>query len=139
MEYIGFHEMAEGAKCNLYARVVKWKGLREDPITKKGMTVYELDRNCSFEIEEKISLSLSEASVRVSLGVHMEVGDKLMGDAITTYIDTRKKIRFIIKEGLSSTHGGHTSCTSIRTIGVIKYPFSNLKKILENKEHLQIR
>lgn len=125
--YVNIGDTAEGAKTEIYTRAKSWKGLRKDPITHSMMMVYELDRNCSVEVTEKIPLNGDALEIRKKKGVHCEVGDKLKADAITIYVETKKKIKFEVKEGLTSTHGGHLASTKNRTIGEIKYPFSNIQ------------
>lgn len=94
------------------------------------MLVYELDRNCSVEVTEALELSDEEKELRNKLGVHGEVGDKLKADAITLYVNEKRKLRIIVKEGQTATHGGHLISTRKRTVGVIKYPFQNLNTLL---------
>ena len=130
MVFVGYGEMVEGARCEIYARLVNWKGLREDPITGKCMTVYELDRNCSVKVTEPLKMDERQKELRLSKGVHFNTGDKIEGDAITVYVDSNRKVRFLVKEGMTSTHGGMFHSSDRRTIGRIKYPFPNLVKVL---------
>lgn len=119
--------MVEGAKCEVYTRKEEFKGLRKDPITHKPMIVYELSRNCSVEVVEKLSLSTEEIEERAGMGIHTEPGDKLKADAITLYVAEKRKLKIEVKEGQTSTHGGHLISTKKRTIGEIKYPFQNIQ------------
>ena len=129
-EYIKINDTVEGKKCEVYTRREDFKGLREDPITKKKMLVYELDRNCSVEVLESLELSLEDKAFREGLCIHGEVGDKLKADAITLYVDGKRQLKVEVKEGLTATHGGRLISTKNRTIGKIKYPFPNLNKLL---------
>lgn len=52
--YIKEGEIIEGKKADVIARRAEWKGLKEEPITGKKMTLYELDRNSSVEITEAL-------------------------------------------------------------------------------------
>lgn len=122
-EYVNVGDTVEGAKCDVYTRKELFKGLRKDPITRSVMSVYELDRNCSVEVTEELPLSGEEAKKRESMGVHLSKGDKLKADAITLYVDSKRRLRFEVKEGQSGTHGGNLASTKSRTVGVIKYPF----------------
>jgi hypothetical protein len=132
--------LAEGAKCGVYARRVEWKGLRKDPITQKNMTLYELDRNCSVEITEEMTLTEEEKAVRKELGVHLCKGDKLTADAIRLFVDVkRNSVKFEVKEGQTGTHGGSLASTNKRTVGQIKTPLANFMKQIEDKKKNQKR
>lgn len=126
-EFVNAGDMVEGARCEVYTRKWLCKGLREDPITHSNMMAYELDRNCSVEIVEKMSLSDNELQIRTEKMVHVNVGDKLKADAITLYVETKRKIKFEVKEGMTATHGGSLASTRKRTVGEIKYPFPNIQ------------
>lgn len=132
-EYIREGEMVEGRKCSISARRIEFKkgGLRKDPITNKCMALYELDRNCSVEVSESLSLNDEEKQIRTALNVHGNVGDKIQGDAIRLYADTKRdSLKPIVKEGQSGRHGASLVETNIRTIGRIKTPFSIYNKLL---------
>lgn len=126
-EYVNIGEKVEGAKCGIYTRREDFKGLRQDPITHKAMIVYELSLNCSVEVIKKLPLSDVEAKLREDMGVHTELSDKLKADSITLYVAEKRKLKIEVKEGQTSTHGGHLFSTKKRTIGEIKYPFQNIQ------------
>ncbi len=137
-EYIKVGEMAEGKKCSISARRIEFKkgGLRKDPITNKNMVLYELDRNCSVEVTESLNLTDEEQQLRVELGVHGNVGDRIQGDALRLYADTKRdSLRPIVKEGQSGRHGANLVETNIRTIGKIKTPFSVYDRLLGYSAH----
>lgn len=137
-EYIKEGEMVEGKKCSISARRMEFKkgGLRKDPITNKNMVLYELDRNCSVEVTENLKLTEEEKQIRIELGVHGEVGDKIQGDAIRLYADTKRdSLKPIVKEGQSGRHGASLVETNIRTIGKIKTPFSVYDRLLGYSAH----
>ena len=147
-EFINRGETIEGVQCEIYTRKEEWKGLRKNPITEQTMMVYELDRNCSAEITKELWLSEQDKKIRDNYEnrnnviIHRNIGDKIKGDAITIYVNSKRKLPVESKEGMTSTHGGRLISTSKHTIGIIKYPFDNYKKLLglsANSEHLQIR
>lgn len=133
MEFVNYNDTVEGGKCAVYARALDWKGLREDPITGDSMTVYELSRNCSVEVTDPLVLKEEEKKMREENGVHTDLGDKIKGEAITLFVDTLRKIKFEVVEGMTATHGGNVCSTNSRTVGIIKYPFPNLIKLLNKK------
>lgn len=124
--------MVEGAKCEVYARKQVVKGMYKDPITQKPMLKYELSRNCSVEVSKALDFTEDERLLRDSMFVHYSVGDKIKGDSITLYLDQKRPVKFEVKEGLTSRHGGHLLSTDKRTIGVIKYTFDNLTPLLKD-------
>ena len=130
-KYVNLGDCVEGAKCSIYTRKYDHKGLREDPILQKPMSVYELSRNCSVEVTQVLPLAGEELEIRRQNNVHLEVGDKLKADSITLYVDELRKMKFTVSEGLTSRHGGQLCDTRKRTFGKIKYPIENLKKFFE--------
>lgn len=136
-EYIELGETVDGKKCDVYTRRKDFKGLRREPKTGAMMVLYELDRNCSAEI----TVEHSEDFERLD-GVHYSKGDKIKGDAIQLWVDSKRDcVKFEVKEGITATHGGHVANTKKRAIGMIKYPFSiydnllgyNAKPLLKQK------
>ena len=75
--YIKEGEIIEGKKADVIARRAEWKGLKEEPITGKKMTLYELDRNSSVEITEALELNEEDKKIREDLNVH--------GNVVTRY------------------------------------------------------
>ena len=137
-EFIREGEMVEGKKCSVSARRMEFMkgGLRKDPITNKNMVLYELDRNCSVEVTESLNLTEEEQQIRIGLGVHGNVGDRIQGDAIRLYADTKRdSLKPIVKEGQSGRHGASLIETNIRTIGKIKTPFSVYDRLLGYSAH----
>ncbi|WP_303298667.1 hypothetical protein [Phocaeicola coprophilus] len=137
-EYIKEGEMVEGMKCSIYTRKIEFKkgGLRKDPITNKNMVLYELDRNCSVEVTESMLLLEEEKQKRINLKVHGDVGDKIKGDAIRLYADSKRdSLKPIVKEGQTGRHGASLINTNIRTIGKIKTPFDVYKRLLGYSPH----
>ena len=138
-EFIAEGEIVEGKKCDVYTRKSVWKGLQKDPITQKNMMLYELDRNCSDKVVQALQLADEEKIVRTEKNVHGNEGDKIQGDAISLYVDSKRKdLNLVVKEGLSSTHGGHLGTTKSRTIGKIKYSFAIYKKLLGHSVNSEI-
>lgn len=133
-------DIVEGNKCSITARRVEWKGLRYDPITKTKMTLYELDRNCTVEVLEALNLTSDELEIRKAYNVHGNIGDKITGDAIQVWVDTkRNSLKFEVKEGVSARHGASLVNTSKRTIGKLKYSFSIYKQLLEHSTKASVK
>ena len=95
------------------------------------MVLYELDRNCSVEIMESLTLSEEDIRLREKQNIHGNVGDKIQGEAIRLYVDSKRNcLKPVVKEGQSARHGASLIDTNIRTIGRIKTPFSVYNKLL---------
>ena len=98
-------------------------------MTRKRMMVCELALNCSAEVTDFLPITDEEQKVRDEycnknkLTLHRLQGDKLKASAITVYIDTRRRLTVDVKEGLTSTHGGHLISCNTHTLAFIKYPF----------------
>lgn len=149
-EFVNIGDAVEGSKVEIYTRKETWKGMRLDPMTKKVMMVCELERNCSAEITETVNLTDEQRDVHdkyansVGITLHRDLGDKLKAFAITVYTDAKKRLPVEVKEGQTSTHGGHLISCSKYTLAIIKYPFvviaskflpANEIKKIENKNN----
>lgn len=130
-EFVCTGDMVEGARSSIYTRKEEWKGLQRDPITNLPMVKYELSKNCSVEVSEKLVLTPEEDGLRAKFPLHGEVGDKLKAKSITVYINQRKKLGDPEVVSSSGRHEGRLYYPENRTNGVIKYPFDNLRKITQ--------
>lgn len=136
--YIKEGEIIEGKKADVIARRAEWKGLREEPITGKKMTLYELDRNSSVEITEALQLNEEEILIRKQMNVHGEVGDTIKGDAIRLWVDSkRNSLKFNTKEGVSGRHGANLVSTNKRTVSKLKYSFDNYKRLFNHSAQVE--
>ena len=136
--YIKEGEIIEGKKAAVIARRAEWKGLKEEPITGKKMTLYELDRNSSVEITEALQLNKEEILIRKQMNVHGEVGDTIKGDAIKLWVDSkRNSLKFDTKEGVSGRHGANLASTNKRTVSKLKYSFENYKRLFNHSAQVE--
>ena len=136
--YIKEGEIIEGKKAAVVARRAEWKGLKEEPITGKKMTLYELDRNSSVEITEALQLNEEEILIRKQMNVHGEVGDTIKGDAIKLWVDSkRNSLKFDTKEGVSGRHGANLASTNKRTVSKLKYSFENHKRLFNHPAQVE--
>ncbi len=136
--YIKEGEIIEGKKAAVIARRAEWKGLKEEPITGKKMTLYELDRNSSVEITEALQLNEEEILIRKQMNVHGEVGDTIKGDAIRLWVDSkRNSMKFDTKEGVSGRHGANLASTNKRTVSKLKYSFENYKRLFNHSAQVE--
>mgnify|MGYP003486505404 FL=1 len=136
--YIKEGEIIEGKKAAVVARRAEWKGLKEEPITGKKMTLYELDRNSSVEITEALQLNEEEILIRKQMNVHGEVGDTIKGDAIRLWVDSkRNSLKFDTKEGVSGRHGANLASTNKRTVSKLKYSFENYKRLFNHSAQVE--
>lgn len=136
--YIKEGEIIEGKKAAVIARRAEWKGLKEEPITGKKMTLYELDRNSSVEITEALQLNEEEILIRKQMNVHGEVGDTIKGDAIRLRVDSkRNSLKFDTKEGVSGRHGANLASTNKRTVSKLKYSFENYKRLFNHSAQVE--
>ena len=136
--YIKEGEIIEGKKAAVIARRAEWKGLKEEPITGKKMTLYELDRNSSVEITEALQLNEEEILIRKQMNVHGEVGDTIKGDAIRLWVDSkRNSLKFDTKEGVSGRHGANHASTNKRTVSKLKYSFENYKRLFNHSAQVE--
>lgn len=128
-EFVNIGDAIEGSKIEIYTRREIWKGMRIEPMTHKVMLVCELDRNCSTEITEIVTLTNEELQAhddyasKNNMKIYRDMGDKLKALAITVFTDAKKRLPVVVKEGQTATHGGHLISCPKYTFAVIKYPF----------------
>lgn len=122
MEFIYEGEMVEGAHCDADARRPDMKGPKYDPITNKRMMLFEFSRNSSIEVtKEMVYGSNEDRQLREIHNVHTKLGDKLIAKKLQMFVDTKRCVPYVVKEGVTATHGAHIYQIKERTIGKIKY------------------
>ncbi len=132
MKFYNVGEAIEGAQCELYCRRPDCSGvLVKHPLTGKSCMRVEMSRNATAEISKRLELSDEELLMRGK--VHLEVGDKLVADAITVYICQRRPPKFSVSEGLTHTHGGHQATTDKPTYCRIKYSHEHIGNGIKNR------
>ncbi len=126
-KYINIGDTIEGGSINCTVR--KWlsRGLKKHPITNKTMSLYVTDRNSTAEILEPIAIQENDET---TVHFHREVGDILQADALSVYIDEKKKIVPVPNEGATHRHGANFVRTKKHTIAEIKVPLAVFKKLL---------
>ena len=128
-----FHkgDQVEGLKGETFARKIEVKNLRKHPLYNDNSLCVETDRNSSIEITHVLDLEEKHRKEKEDKGIHLNVGDKLRGDAITIYLRTRRPPRIIVSEGASHTHGGQFF-TAEKPYAIIKYSFEHINKLIEH-------
>jgi len=125
-------ELLAALQASVKTRSCEWKGLVKDPIYNRMMTLYELKRNSSVEVTKTISDELRDST---PTNVHTDVGDILMADSISLFVDTRRNsLRFVVKEGESGRHGAQLATTSMLTVAKIKYPLKIYARLLGSQQ-----
>ena len=130
-KFIAAGETVEGAAADLCSRKWEKKGLKKHPITNKTMFLYVGDRNTSVEITKAIAEPDDEILRSATSHFHRKIGDILDADSISVFLDTKRSIRFVVKEGVSGRHGANIASIRMHTIATIKTPLNNLRKVLD--------
>lgn len=133
-KYVNTNETIHGAHIDSHSRKFEWKGIKQNPFTNEMMTLYEGDRNSFAEIV-KICNEDDKACQGVE-NFHAELGDCVEADAISLYIRTKRKIKEIVKEGVSGRHGARFLCPRVYTISTIKTPLASLIRVLEERKDI---
>lgn len=105
-EFYNIGDQLEGLKGDVFARKIEIKNLRKHPLYGDSGICFETDRNSSIEITRELDLNENERRDKERRNIHLNLGDKLRGDAITIYIRSRRPPRITSDEGASHTHGG---------------------------------
>ena len=132
-QHISPGDMVEGQKTKIEARKILFKNrsLQKHEITKKFMVTYNMDRNCSVEVIEKIELTEAEMKNRAELPIYGEVGESLIADAIRLYVNGMRDILGVtIKEGVSHRHGANIVHCPYHAIAKIQTPWQGHQRAL---------
>ena len=126
MELYNPGDSIEGASCELYSRRPDLKGvLTKHPLTGKLCMRVELSRNSTSQISKEITLT-SEEERALRQGVNLALGDKLVAEAITVYVCQRRPPKFSVEGGMTHTHKGQVSTTTVPTYCRIKYSHEHI-------------
>lgn len=112
-----------------HARKIEWKGQRNHPVAKQRLTLYECDRNTLVRITQAYTEDLPEGAV----DFHREIGDELEADAVSMYVDSIRREKFQVKEGVTGRHGAQMIALRKYNISTIKTPLPNFKEIVLKK------
>ncbi len=115
-----------------HARKIEWKGQRLHPITKQRLMLYECDRNTILRITQAYTGELPMGSENF----YTEVGDEVEADAVSMYVDSFRREKFPVKEGVTNRHGAQMIALRKYNISTIKTPLQNFKEIVLKKAAL---
>lgn len=145
MDHYKEKDRIEGEQCELYCRkAVSVSSLQKHPISGKPCIRAELSRNATSEISKELQLTEDQKKEKLSVhGIHTDLGDRLVGDAISVFVLQRKPLKFESDEGATHTHGGNITSTGKATLCEIKYAHEHIRnaetkriesqKMIENK------
>jgi hypothetical protein len=125
-KFINIGDTIEAEYADACSRKFEWKGFRRHPITDERMMLYECYRNSTAEIIKAYAGVIKKGTEHF----HRDAGDILEADAISIYIESARKEKIYIKEGVSGRHGSQFIDIRERSISTIKYPLQNLRKCL---------
>ena len=112
-----------------HARKIEWKGARKHPVTKQRLTLYECDRNTLLKITQAYTGELPEGAENF----YKEVGDEVEASAVSMYVDSLRREKFPVKEGVTAWHGAQMIALRKYNISTIKTPLPNFKEIVLKK------
>lgn len=124
-KYININDTIDGEHTDGNTRKFEWKGLKRHPITNKLMTLYECDRNSFAEIVKEFK----GEPERGTESFHRLLGDSLEADAISIYIDTKRKVKYDVTN-LTARHKAQAFKIRNRSISTIKMPLENLRRYI---------
>lgn len=129
-KYINVGETIEGNCISCMARKWTWRGLKKHPITNETMTLYVTDKNSTAEIIEAWPEPTDEALKKATSHFHRKIGDTLQADALSFYIDDKRKIKPELEGGVSHRHKSNKIEKKKHTITEIKVPLAVFRKEL---------
>ncbi|GHT01427.1 hypothetical protein AGMMS49525_02110 [Bacteroidia bacterium] len=125
-KFINIGDTIEAEHANACVRKLEWKGPRKHPITNECMMLYESNRNSNVEIVKVYAGEIKKGTEHF----HRNMGDILEADSISIYVDSTRREKSDVKEGVSARHGAQLIDIRKRSISTIKYPLHNLFKCL---------
>lgn len=129
MDHYSAGDRLGGEHGELYCRKENvCASLQKNPFTGKTCIRVELSRNSTSQIAKAFDLSDEHlASLIRQYGIHHALGDRLVADAITVYIDQRRPPKFKADEGVTHRHGGRFLSTVQPTFSEIKYAQEHIR------------
>ena len=130
MEHYELGDRHGGEHCELYCRKENvCVSLQKNPFTGKNCIRVELSRNATSEISKEFDLSDKDlCDLLEAHSISHVLGDRLIADAITVYIDQLRPIKFKKDEGATHTHGGRFASTIRNTFSEIKYMHDHIRQ-----------
>jgi uncharacterized protein YqgV (UPF0045/DUF77 family) len=108
-----------------HTRRWNWKGLKNHPALNKMMTLYECDLNTFAEIiKECDEIDLTEGCKNYNT----KTGDCLEADAISIYVDSKRKYKFTVEAGVSGRHKASKFNFRDLSVCTIKTSLQNIEK-----------
>lgn len=129
MDHYKEKDRIEGEHCELYCRkAVSISSPQKHPISGETCMRAELSLNATSEISEELKLTEDQKKEKLSIhGIHTNLGDRLVGDAISVFVLQRKPLKFKSDEGATHTHGGNFASTGKTTLCEIKYAHDHIR------------
>ena len=129
MEHYNKGDRLGGEHGELYCRKENvCSSLQKNPFTGKPCIRIELSRNSTSAISKVLDLTVPETAAMVAkFGIHHSIEDRLVADAISVYVDQKRPIRFLVKEGATHRHGARFASTLNPTFSEIKYAQEHIR------------
>lgn len=113
----------------LYCRKqVVSSSLQKNPFTGKTCIRIELSRNATSAISKP--LDLPDSAIENLINKHrinVHPSDRLVGDAITVFVDQHRPVSFSVDEGATHRHGAMFASTTKPTFSEIKYSQEHIR------------
>ncbi|MGI6520244.1 MAG: hypothetical protein ACOX2D_03800 [Fermentimonas sp.] len=133
-KYVSPGDTIIGEHIDGYTRRWMWKGLRRHPVLNRQMTLYECDLNSYAEIVK----ACDESDLNDGCEAYKKaVGDCLEADAISIYVDSKRKYQFKVEAGISGRHKSNIFNFRDLSVCSIKIPLHNLKKVIKKLNQTQ--
>lgn len=129
MEHYKENDRIEGLHCELYCRKeTVLSSLQRHPISGKMCMRAELSRNATAEISKELQITAKEKNEKYEkYGIYTNIGDRLVGDALTIFVEQKRPIKFTVKEGATHRHGARFASTTNPTLCEIKYAQEHIR------------
>ncbi|MBQ9398779.1 MAG: hypothetical protein IJU08_09840 [Bacteroidales bacterium] len=137
-KYIKAGDTIEGDSVGI--RVRKWTpaSIVDVPTVKKKMYRYSSSRNSYAVVKNAHEVSRDPEIVLATQSFHREVGDEVECSGMKVYVDSKRRIKVVSREGATHTHGAIYATTDKHTIATVSTPLANLLKAIAKQESLEM-
>ena len=132
-KFINPGETIEGNSVGIQTR--KWvpSTIVVHPVVKKRMYRYSTNLNSNATVRELRELPADAELAEATKGYHRNLGDELECFGMKVYVDSFKKEKESVDEGVAHTHGAIFVTTEKHTIATISTPLSCLMKVIAQR------
>lgn len=133
-DFVHVGDTIEGARVCITTR--KWTpgALVQHQALQKLMYRYKTDKNTVAKVIKQGEVPLDSNTKEATSYYHRAVGDRIICDSATVYVDCVRKVVPTVREGVSHTHGANMVKTKNDTVATINMPIDSIVNRLDKEQ-----